>query len=534
MPLIQAKRGCGMNSETNNLNSGRLLAKNFFINLLGKGVPTLVALVTIPLLINGMGNERFGLFNLLLITVGYFSLFELGIGRAITKFVSEALAGGERENELNRLLWSSFTLLMLLGIAATILVIAFAPLLVNRILNIPESLTGEGMISLICAGLSLPLMIVSAGAHGILAAQQRFDLINLIQIPFGISNYLFPLFILLAGSNNLVHIMLCIVFARVIVLGASLWICFYTLPGLKSAPRINFQYMKMVLTFGGWLTVSNIISPLMSYMDRFFIGAVLTLTAVSYYVVPYTVATKLLLIVTSLAMVLFPAFSYSKNKDRETYLRLYRRALKYIFLMLVPIVLVLGVFAYDLLALWLGAEFAQNSYLVLIILSLAVLVNSLANIPYTLIQAFGRPDITAKFHLAEFVPYIFLLWVFAARFGIAGVAAAWLARVSADAILLFWFADKLLVWETKKQRSMLLFMTMTLIPVMAYLVILALNMAVTGLLARILITLGLFVLLGIGVWKLLLDPDEKSYVLQGWGSISRRMSSSGKKDVDTL
>ncbi len=517
-----------MRSKAKELNSGKLLAKNFLINLFGKGVPALVAFVTIPLLINGMGSDRFGLFNLLLVTVGYFSLFELGIGRAITKFVSEALATGDQKGELTRLLWSSFALLLALGLLAMILLIAFTPYLVKNILNVPPFLIEEGMTSLLYVSFSLPLMLTSAGVHGILEAQQRFDLINLIQIPFGISNYLFPLLILLAGSNNLSHAILSIVFARMVVLGASFWICAYTLPEIKSSPRFSVADMKRVLTFGGWLTVSNIISPLMSYMDRFFIGAILTLTAVAYYVVPYTVATKLLLIVASLAMVLFPAFSYSKNQDREIYMRLYRRAIKYIFLILVPVVLILAVFAYDLLSLWMGAEFARNSYAVLVILSLAVMVNSLANIPYTLIQAFGRPDITAKFHLVELLPYLALLWFFASRFGIAGVAAAWLARVSLDAVLLFWFADRLLAIETRKQRSIYLLFILSLIPVAAYLLILGLSTLAPGLAARAVMTAAIFMALGLAAWKFLLEPDEKSFLLQGYGSLKNKLGFSNR------
>jgi len=498
-----------MGASIKNLISGQLLAKNFFINLLGKGAPALVAFITIPFLIEGMGNERFGLFNLLLVTVGYFSLFELGIGRAITKFVSEALASGEQENELNQLLWSSFTLLLLLGIFSTIILIGFTPLLIKKILNVPPFLIEEGVASLIWASLSLPLMLVSAGVHGILAAQQRFDLINLIQIPFGVSNYIFPLLILLLGSNNLVHAVLSIVIARLIVLAVSIRICFYTFPSIKKVARISLFYMKKVLTFGGWLTVSNIISPLLSFMDRFFIGAVLTLTAVSYYVVPYTIATKLLLIVGSLAMVLFPAFSYSQNQERQVNLELYRRSLKYIFLILTPIVLLLAVFSHDLLFLWLGEEFARHSFMVLVILSLAVLVNSLANIPYTLIQAFGRPDMTAKFHLAELIPYILLLWLLSAKLGITGVALAWLARVSADALLLFWYADRLLKLTAARERSLILFAGMSLLPAGIYLLILALNLAVPGLIGRCVLALLALILLALGAWKYWLDDGEK-------------------------
>ena len=275
-----------------------------------------------------------------------FSLFELD-GRAITKFVAEALSGGEQENELNQLLWSSFTLLLLLGIFSTILLIGFTPLLVKKILNVPGFLIDEGVTSLIFVSLSLPLMLVSAGVHGILAAQQRFDLINLIQIPFGVSNYLFPLLILLLGSNDLTHAVLSIVFARLIVLAVSIRICFHTLPAIKKVARVSLFYMKKVLTFGGWLTVSNIISPLLSFMDRFFIGAVLTLTAVSYYVVPYTTCHKAFTNRGQLWHGSVSAFPF-ENQDQKTNLDLYRRSLKYISLILIRLI-ILALFSYDLL-----------------------------------------------------------------------------------------------------------------------------------------------------------------------------------------
>ena len=216
-----------MRSKAKELNSGQLLAKNFLINLFGKGIPALVALVTIPLLINGMGSDRFGLFNLLLVTVGYFSLFELGIGRAITKFVSEALATGDQEGELTRLLWSSFALLLALGLLAMVLLIAFTPYLVKNILNVPAFLIEEGMTSLLYVSLSLPLMLTSAGVHGILEAQQRFDRLTLSD-PFRHLKLHLSMLILLAGSNNL-STPSSVFFARIIVLGASFWICVYTL-----------------------------------------------------------------------------------------------------------------------------------------------------------------------------------------------------------------------------------------------------------------------------------------------------------------
>lgn len=71
--------------------------------------------------------------------------------------------------------------------------------------------------------------------------------------------------------------------------------------------------------------------------------------------------------------------------------------------------IILVVLSNDIMTVWLGAEFAQCSAPVLVLLAIGVLVNSLAQVPFALVQAAGRPDVTAKFHLAELVPYLSLM-----------------------------------------------------------------------------------------------------------------------------
>src|SRR5258705_13553401 len=74
------------------LTSGRLLARNAVWNLLGNGTPMIVAVVCIPILIRGLGKERFGVLTLVWAVIGYASLFDLGLGRALTQLVARKLA----------------------------------------------------------------------------------------------------------------------------------------------------------------------------------------------------------------------------------------------------------------------------------------------------------------------------------------------------------------------------------------------------------------------------------------------------------
>ena len=73
------------------LTSGRTLARNTIFNLIGQIAPMLVAIFTIPVLIRVLGTDRFGVLTLAWLLVGYFSLFDLGIGRALTQLVGRKL-----------------------------------------------------------------------------------------------------------------------------------------------------------------------------------------------------------------------------------------------------------------------------------------------------------------------------------------------------------------------------------------------------------------------------------------------------------
>jgi O-antigen/teichoic acid export membrane protein len=68
---------------------------------------------------------------------------------------------------------------------------------------------------------------------------------------------------------------------------------------------------------------------------------------------------------------------------------------------------------------------------------IGVFVNALAFVPYGLLQAQGRPDLAAKFHVAELVPFVGLLWAGVHIGGVTGAAVVWCARATADAVLLF-------------------------------------------------------------------------------------------------
>jgi O-antigen/teichoic acid export membrane protein len=417
------------------LTAGRLLARNTLYNLVGQAAPMLVAVLAIPLLIDGMGAARFGVLSLAWIGVGYFSLFDLGLGRALTQFIAERL-GSDREGEIPAATWTALLLMLLLGLVGAVLLAAVSPWLVRSTLDVPAELRSEALHTFYLLAAALPFVISTAALRGILEAQQRFGIVNAVRVPMGVFTFLGPLLVL-PLSVRLEPVVGALVAARVVAWGVHLYLCLRFLPELRRQARPEVAHVRGLLRFGGWLTVTNVVSPIMVYLDRFLIGALLSVAAVAYYVTPYEVVIKLWLVPSAIAGVLFPAFSASFVHEPGRAALLLERGLKAVWIAMFPVALVLVVLAREGLTLWLGAEFAGNSIEVLQWLALGLFINALAQIPFTFIQAAGRPDLTAKLHLLELPFYLTAVWMLTRAYGIQGTAMAWTARIALDTLALF-------------------------------------------------------------------------------------------------
>ena len=151
--------------------------------------------------------------------------------------------------------------------------------------------------------------------------------------------------------------------------------------------------MGPLLRFGSWMTVSDLVGPLMVTLDRFVIGSLLSVAAVAYYTTPYEIIRKLWLIPSSLLGVMFPAFSTTFVRDPDRTAQLYGRSVRYLlFLVMFPLILLIVALAQDGLKVWLGADFAQHSFRVLQWLAIGVFINGLASVPFAVVQGAGRPS----------------------------------------------------------------------------------------------------------------------------------------------
>jgi len=488
---------------------GRAMARNTVWNVVGQLSPVMIAAFSIPILIRRMGVDRFGVLTLAWALVGYFSLFDLGLGRALTKVASDRLASG-KERELAGAVWTALAMMVAMGALVAVGISLGRDWIASSVMKVPASLYPETIRSIYPLAFSIPLITATSGLRGVLEAQHRFGITNAVRIAMGAFSFLGPL-VATQFSTSLFLVILVLVAGRIITAFIHFFLCLHTTPSLRSGIFLDRTTVPELLSTGSWMTVSNLIGPIMVYLDRFLISAFLSVAAVAYYATPFELVTKLWLVPVALTTVLFPAFAAFSVIDQAKLKINYARGVRSCFVLLFPAVFLIFLFAPEGLHLWLGQRFAQQSTVVVRWFALGVLINGLANVPFALLQAADRPDLTGKLHLIE-VPFYIAGSVAAIHYyGLPGAAFVWALRLIVEAVILFVLVRRVLFRNALPLR----FIAVVLLAVAALFVV-SMELRLTTKLISAVIVLGLYV---IGSWWAALEDPERNRLRAWFGAM---------------
>ena len=481
----------------------RHMARHTAWNLIGLCAPMLVALFAIPFLINGLGRDRFGLLTLVWMLVGYLGVFDLGLGRALTQSVAQRL-GENRLGEVAGIFWTAIFIMSGLGVLAGLLVWLAAPWLATSALTIDPPLQPETLRSFRAVAFSLPIIISITGLVGTLEAFRKFGLINAIRIPTGAYTFLGPLLVL-PFSKSLYAVVLTLLAGRAVEWIIFFTACLFTIPGARATARAERRHISGLVRFGSWMTVTNLVAPLLMHIDRFLIGALRTVGDVTFYATPAEIVVKLLILPRAWVGVLFPSFAGNFRLRLQDTAALFLRACRYLLAGLFPVVAGLIALASEFLGWWLGPEFGVASSPVMRLLTAGVFLHSLAFVPNALLQAVRRPDLSAKLNLVELPLYLGGASLLIYQFGIMGAAIAWLIRALAEFFFTLFFALRVL------QRS--------LASVRRFVIVAALDLAAMALIAlpsapgpRIAVWLALSLIHAGACWAWLFDAGDRDRI----------------------
>jgi len=487
----------------------RLIAKNSMLNLLGQILPMCVGVVTIPPIIRGLGANGYGILSIAFMVLGYFTIFDLGLSRATVKFVAENMSP-DRIDRVPQLVWTSLFLLTAMGCIGAAIAAALVPFAVTHWLKMSPSFIGEARTALFILCASMPVMLANNCLRGVLEAAQRFDLVNLVKVPTSVLFYLLAVLVIPFGVH-VPGIIALMVLVRFISTCTYLAFCLRIFPGLRTHISFSRNALRPLATFGGWVMITNVAGPVGGYIERFMIASVLSVGMLTYYSVPSDLVSKIVIFPMSLVPSLFPYFSYHGSLKTSEVSDVTSRAIKYLLLVLTPIAAAFIFFAGDILRIWLGPEFAAQSTVTMRLVTLVFFCSAFAMIPYTSVQALGRPDLKAILDLIVLPTYVLVSWWLMKRLGINGAALARLLVTVVDGAALFIFASRLRAFSFKDcvsgPLSQALLASFGLVAAL-----LGIDSLHTGLLVSIPLVLACFVSYVTIFWLLAFEPADRAVI----------------------
>jgi O-antigen/teichoic acid export membrane protein len=377
----------------------RGIGRNTAINVVGGMAPLLLSILTVPAYLHLIGQDRYGVLAIVWVVLGYFGVFDLGLSRATANQIARMRDRPPEDRE--RVFWSAITVNATVGALGGALLLLLGHVLLGHLLHVSADLRHEALGALPWLAVSVPLTTVTLVLAGTLEGRERFLTVNILST-VGLAMFqLAPLAQAYWVGPSLSGLVMAATFALVASTALSFIVIAVSLP-LRGLPVVDVHRLGELLRYGGWITVTGLVGPLLTVVDRVVIGGVLGARAVAQYTVPSALVARAQILSSGLARTLFPRFSHLDHGDAAD---VGRESLSLLAAVMTPICIVGAVCLRPFLDAWVGSELAAKSAPVGEILLLGMWLNSLAVVPYAFLQAKGRPDLPAKFHVLEVAPY---------------------------------------------------------------------------------------------------------------------------------
>lgn len=426
------------------------IGRNAAWNLGGQAVPALLALATIPAYLHLLGAERYGVMALAWLVLGYFGVFDLGLGRAATQRIS-VLRDADPQAR-TRALSSALAANLAIGLAGALVLVPVAHFVFGQVFRIDPVLRAEALAALPWIALALPVATTGGVLGGALMGRERFATANAISVTTTALFQLAPLAVALWRGPALPGVLAAAVCARLAGLGLMAWAVRREFGPLLPL-RWDRAEVRGLLAFGGWVALTSLVAPLLTLTDRLLVGALVGAAAVAVYSVPMDLTQRLGAVSAAIGNALFPRLALASGDEAG---RLMRGGIDALFVLLTPPVAAALVLADPLFRLWLGDAIGGQAAPLARLMLVGAWFNAFAQMAFVRLQAQGRPDLVAKLLLAETPVYLLALWWALGSHGLWGAALVLLVRMVIDSLAMALLAARRL------ERAWLLLPTLAL------------------------------------------------------------------------
>ncbi len=407
--------------------TSRSIFRNVLYGLSTWILPLVLSFFSIRILVPALGNKDYGIYSLVLGFIAY--SFNLSFGRAITKYIAEYRLSGENE-KIRDIISATLFISVAVGIGGIILIFVLAKYLVINVYEIAAEDQDKTVLALQIAGLTLFVLMLNQVFNSILQGIHRFDTYS--KITNFNSAAIIGGNIILALNGYGLNILLG---WNLIITGVSC--LFFIFSAKRHLPEfgINFKVpsetFAVVLKFSAGVIGYQILANLFILFERGWIINRFGAENLTFYVVPMMLAIYIHSFISSIVLIVFPLASELQN-EREKLLSLYSKATKVVCFFVVFICATIVIHSREFLTLWMSEEFAEKTYLILIIHTISFSFLAVLNVSWNMTEGLGHPQFNTFIYAVCGIMNVILLVAVSEAYGINAIS---LARMTTQIIL---------------------------------------------------------------------------------------------------
>lgn len=406
---------------------------NMLSSIIAWGWPVFLSFLITPLLLSELGVDEFGVRSILIMIVGYFSVLNLGISGAVTKYLSD-YTSKHKPNFIEELLSTSLWMHIFIGIAGGMAILFAADYLVTDVFKIPEKIHDESILALKLASVTFFFTMINSWAGAIAAGFHRFDIYNYIMMLFGTLTLLGSLVLVLQGYS-LVGVSIANLVAACVVLLVYFIVFRKAKIQISRSLVIKKNVFVKLVKFGGHMAVFSVFSILFSQIDRILVGVYLGTAMLTYYVLPHQLSILIHQLSSKMMQFLLPLISSIDVNDKSSILKICLKGVSVNLILSLSLALPIISFGDNILLLWVGEEVQQASGPILKILALSYVLMSLTAVFSSIFGGMGYVHIVSLSSIATGLVGVFLYYLTIESFGLLGVSISGVVAVMCSILI---------------------------------------------------------------------------------------------------
>lgn len=404
------------------------LKKNITANLAGSIWQTLMGLIFVPLYINFMGIESWGLIGVFATLQVIFGLLDIGLSSTLNREMARLSVLKSKEQEIRNLVHTLEVIYWGIAIFVGITLVSLSPFIAHHWIKAgqlsPKIIEQALLIMGFVIALQMPIGFYSGGLMGL----QRQVLLNVINTSMSTLRGAGAVLILWLISPTIQAFFLWQIVISTIntfLLALFLW---RRLPLGEKRAVFQKQLLKGIWRFAAGMSGISILAVILTQLDKIILSKMLSLEMFGYFMLASVVAMSLGRLFTPVFYSIYPRFTQLVSMgDQKGLKQLYHKSCQFIAVLILPVAIVIALFSHEILLIWTQNQAtADKTYLLVSIMIFGTALNGLMNLPYALQLAFGWTRLSVYKNAIAVILLVPLIIYMTTHYGAIGAAIAWL------------------------------------------------------------------------------------------------------------